>query len=100
MSDLGIGHVLQGKKDKVAMIEPLLAQLNITFSEVAFVGNEILDLKLAGKVGLPLCVGDAVQSLKNICAWETKKHGGHGAVRELLELWFEAVGKDPMEFVP
>jgi 3-deoxy-D-manno-octulosonate 8-phosphate phosphatase (KDO 8-P phosphatase) len=100
MADLGIAHVLQGKKDKVAMIEPLLAQLNMSFADVAFVGNELLDIKLAGKVGLPLCVGDAVPALKKVCVWETQKHGGHGAVRELLEIWFEAVGRDPMEFVP
>lgn len=100
MSDLGVAHVLQGKKDKVAMIEPLLATLGLDFTQVAFVGNEILDIKLAQRVGLPLCVNDATPALKKICAWSTTRPGGHGAVRELLELWFEANGKDAMEFVP
>ena len=46
MKDLGIKHILQGMKDKTSMIAPLLEELGIEFSETAFVGNEILDIKL------------------------------------------------------
>ncbi|RME27600.1 MAG: hypothetical protein D6800_04870, partial [Candidatus Zixiibacteriota bacterium] len=59
MRDLGIKHVLQGKRDKVAMLTPLLDELGLSFADVAFVGNELLDIGLAEKVALPIAVADA-----------------------------------------
>ncbi len=99
MKDLGVKHVLQGMKDKVAMLEPLLAELNMSFSDVAFVGNELLDIGLAERVGLPIAVADAVKDLADISAYITKRRGGEGAVREVLQCYFEAIGKPPKEFV-
>jgi 3-deoxy-D-manno-octulosonate 8-phosphate phosphatase (KDO 8-P phosphatase) len=99
MKDLGIKHVLQGRKDKCKMIEPLLEQLGITYSEVAFVGNELLDIKLARSVGLPIAVADANDDLKDVVSFVTDEEGGKGAVREILECYFEAVGVDPKSLV-
>ena len=99
MKDLGVKHVLQGMKDKVAMLEPLLAELSIPFSDVAFVGNELLDIRLAERVGLPIAVADAVKDLTDIAAYITKRRGGEGAVREVLQCYFEAIGKTPREFI-
>jgi 3-deoxy-D-manno-octulosonate 8-phosphate phosphatase (KDO 8-P phosphatase) len=99
MRDLGVKHVLQGMKDKTKQIEPLLAQLNFSYSDVAFMGNEILDIKLAGKVALPIAVADANPELKEIAAYITELPGGYGAVREVLECYFEAIGKDPKDFL-
>ena len=99
MKDLGIRHVLQGMKDKVEMITPLLAELKIDFDRVAFVGNELLDIKLARKVALPIAVADAAPAYKNVVAYITQHAGGVGAVREVLECYFEAVGIDPERFV-
>lgn len=99
MKDLGVTNVLQGKKDKVEMIKPLLEQLRIEFSEVAFVGNELLDMKLAAKVGLPVAVADAVEDLRDMAAYVTEKKGGQGAVREVLECYFEAAGLNPRDYL-
>lgn len=99
MKDLGVKHVLQGMKDKVNMLEPVLEELGISFSEVAFVGNELLDIKLAGRVGLPIAVADAVDDLKEVVAYVTENAGGHGAVREVLQGYFDAIGVDPKEFI-
>ncbi len=99
MKDLGVRHVLQEMKDKTRQIEPLLAKLNLTYDEVAFVGNEILDVKLARRVGLPIAVADAVPELLEVVAYVTQKKGGQGAVREVLECYFEAVGKRPGDFL-
>ncbi len=99
MRDLGIRHVLQGKKDKVAMTEPLLTELGISFTDVAFIGNEILDISLAERVGLPVAVADAAASLKQVTRHITQRPGGQGAVRELLEAWFRAVDKDPRDYI-
>ncbi len=99
MKDLGVKHVLQGYKDKCEMIEPLLEQLGIAYDEVAFVGNELLDIKLAKKVGLSIAVADANNELIEVVNYVTSKNGGDGAVREILECYFEAVDVDPKSLV-
>ncbi|HWR83727.1 MAG TPA: HAD hydrolase family protein [Candidatus Deferrimicrobium sp.] len=99
MRDLGVPHVLQDMKDKVMQIEPLLEKLRIKYEDIAFIGNEILDLTLAQRVALPIAVADSVPELLQIALFVTQNKGGHGAVREVLELYFEAVGKDPKTFL-
>jgi 3-deoxy-D-manno-octulosonate 8-phosphate phosphatase (KDO 8-P phosphatase) len=99
MKDLGIKHVLQAHRDKTKQIEPLLDQLGLDFEQVAFVGNELLDIKLAQKVGLSVAVADANSDLIDICDYVTKNGGGEGAVREILECYFEAVKVDPKTLI-
>lgn len=99
MKDLGVRYILQGMKNKVEMIDPLLKELNIAYSEVAFMGNELLDIPLAEKVGLPIAVADASHDYFNCVAYITSSSGGHGAVREILECYFEATGKDPKSYI-
>ncbi len=99
MKDLGVKYVLQGMKNKVGMIAPLLKELNIPYSEVAFMGNELLDIPLAERVGLPIAVADASHDYLNCVAYITSSNGGHGAVREILECYFEATGKDPKSYI-
>ena len=95
MKDLGVKHVLMGRKKKSDMLAPLLDELGLTFDEVAFVGNEILDMELAEKVSLPIAVNDACEELKSIVAYVTERKGGCGAVREILEDYFFAKGTSP-----
>jgi 3-deoxy-D-manno-octulosonate 8-phosphate phosphatase (KDO 8-P phosphatase) len=99
MKDLGVKHVLQGRKDKVEMIRPLLQELGLGFSDVAFVGNELLDIKLAKHVGLSIAVADANRELIREAAFVTESKGGCGALREILEDYFEAVDIDPRELI-
>ena len=99
MKDLGVKHVLQARQDKVEMIRPLLDELKLGFSDVAFVGNEILDIKLARQVGLSIAVADAAQGLIDEVNFVTICKGGHGAVREIIECYFEAIGFDPKTLV-
>ncbi len=99
MKDLGVKHVMQGKKSKVGMITPLLEELKIKFEDIAFVGNEILDIPLAQKSGLPIAVADASNELVKHVNYQTEKLGGHGAVREVLECYFKAVNLNPQDFI-
>lgn len=92
MNDLGVKHVLMGRQKKSKMLAGLLDELKLTFDDVAFVGNEILDLELAEKVGLPIAVNDACDELKSMVAYVTEKKGGCGAAREILEDYFFATG--------
>jgi 3-deoxy-D-manno-octulosonate 8-phosphate phosphatase (KDO 8-P phosphatase) len=99
MTELGIKYVFQGKADKPSQIEPLLKELGIDYRDVAYVGDELLDISIGERVGLPIAVHDAASGYKQIVAYVTEHKGGKGAVRELLECWFEAIGKNPREFV-
>jgi len=99
MKDLGVKHVLQGMKDKVEMIEPLLNDLGVSFEQVAFMGNELLDIKLARKVGLPISPSDGSPQFLEVASYVTSIPGGNGAVREVLECYFEAVGIDPQSYI-
>ena len=99
MKDLGVTHVLQGRKDKVEMIRPLLEQLKIDFSEVAFVGNELLDVKLAQQVGLSVAVADSAKELLEVVDYVSSVKGGHGAVRDLLDAYFEARDIKPKDLI-
>ncbi len=99
MKDLGVKHVLQAKKDKVEQIAPLLNELGVAFEDVAFVGNEILDIKLARRVGLSVGVADSSPDLLDEVDYVTERNGGKGAVREVIECYFDAVGINPKDLV-
>ncbi len=99
MKDLGVKHVLQEHEDKVLMVKPLLEKLKLDYNQVAFVGNEIMDVSLVKKAGLGIAVADSATELIDSADFVTRQTGGNGAVRELLEYYFEAVAKDPKEFL-
>jgi 3-deoxy-D-manno-octulosonate 8-phosphate phosphatase (KDO 8-P phosphatase) len=99
MKDLGVKHILQQMLDKREQIKPLLKELNITLDEVAFVGNEILDIGLAEQVGLSIAVRDAAQELINRVDFVTGAKGGDAAVREVIKAYFENRKINPIELI-
>ncbi len=78
---------IQDCRDKRAELERLAEELNITLSEVAFVGNDINDRSCLECVGLPIVVRDAFPEVATIALYQTKRPGGHGAVREICDLF-------------
>lgn len=84
--ELEITHVYQGAKNKLAAMEELLKIYNLDFSEVAYVGDDIPDIKVLEKVGLACCPTDAIDWVKSICHFVSTKEGGKGAVREIADL--------------
>ncbi len=99
MKDLGIKHVLQGKRNKVEMIDPLLKELGVDYEQVAYVGNDLLDIKLADKVGLAIAVADASSRYLTVVDYVTARKGGKGAIREIIECYFEAHNIDPLKLI-
>ena len=93
MASLGIEYVYQGEKDKGSRLLKLIEELNFKQEQVAYVGDDVIDLPAMTKVGLPIAVGDAHPEVKNYAAWTTEKNGGQGAVREVCELIMHAQGK-------
>ena len=82
---LGIQHVFLGQKEKITAFESLLAKLAISADEVAFIGDDLPDIPLMQKVGLPICVKNGTDIAKKTAHFCTEKEGGHGAVREICD---------------
>ena len=83
--ELGVEHVHQGAKDKVAVLEKLCARLKIEPSECACVGDDLPDIPVMRKVALAFAVADAHSDARHAAHLLTKLPGGHGAVREVCD---------------
>lgn len=90
MENLGITHFYQGQSDKAEAYEDLLKKLSIQPNEVAYVGDDIIDLPVMSQVGMPVAVGDAVEFVKSQAKWVLAKKGGEGAVREFCDTLLDA----------
>ena len=86
MAELGVGHVIQGCKDKVGAFNNLVAKLGIPAEACAFVGDDIPDLPLLNAVGYSVAVANAVDAVRDACDHTTRASGGFGAVREVCDL--------------
>jgi 3-deoxy-D-manno-octulosonate 8-phosphate phosphatase (KDO 8-P phosphatase) len=91
--ELGISRFYEGVRDKVAILEELLAALTLKPSEVAAMGDELVDLPLLHRVGLGVAVADAVPEVAAAAHWVTSLSGGRGAVREVCDLLLKAQDK-------
>jgi 3-deoxy-D-manno-octulosonate 8-phosphate phosphatase (KDO 8-P phosphatase) len=83
--ELGVAHVHQGAKDKVAELERLCARLKIEPSACACVGDDVPDVPLMRKVALAFAVADAHPEARQAAHIVTRLPGGHGAVREVCD---------------
>jgi 3-deoxy-D-manno-octulosonate 8-phosphate phosphatase (KDO 8-P phosphatase) len=92
MASLGIRHVYQGQRDKGAAYEQLKQDLGLTDEQIAFVGDDIVDLPVMRHVGLAIAVQDAHPVVKQHAHWQTAAPGGRGAARDVCELLMEAQG--------
>lgn len=92
MRDLGVKDVLQGHIDKRSAFDELLERKNISAQQVAYVGDDIVDLQVMQKVSLPIAVANAQDVVKQHALLITEKSGGHGAVREVSDFILAAKG--------
>lgn len=92
MTDLGIEHVYQGRRNKLPAFEELLERLAIPAEQTAYVGDDVVDLPVMTRVGLAICVQDAHPLVKHHAHWITASAGGNGAAREVCEMIMDAQG--------
>lgn len=93
MAELGVAYVVQGCGDKVAALEEVIASLEISAAECAYVGDDMPDLPLLNHVGYSIAVANAVPAIHEQCDYSTSAGGGFGAVREVCELVLSAQGQ-------
>jgi 3-deoxy-D-manno-octulosonate 8-phosphate phosphatase (KDO 8-P phosphatase) len=92
MESLGVAHVYQGRRDKLPAYEELKASLGITDQDIAYVGDDVVDLPIMRRVGLAIAVADAHPLVHRHSHWQTPSRGGRGAGRDVCELIMEAQG--------
>ena len=91
--ELGVNRFYEGLRDKVAVLQELLAALQLDPRQVAMVADELVDLPVMTRVGLGVAVTDAVPEVKAAAHWVTTLPGGRGAVREVCDLLLQAQGQ-------
>ena len=92
MHSLGIENVFQGIHDKRAAYEKLKAQLGLSDAQIAYVGDDVVDLPVMTQVGLSITVADGHALCKQHAHWISSHGGGRGAAREVCEMLMDAQG--------
>jgi len=90
--ELGIQEVHQGAHDKLAVYESLLAKYGIGDEEVAYMGDDVVDLDIFKRAGIAVAVADADPAVLHHVDLRTKATGGRGAVREFINLILQSRG--------
>lgn len=83
--ELGIKYIIQASKNKSKDLKELLDKINLDFSNVAYMGDDINDLGVMKKVFLAGCPKDSVEEVLQTAKFISVKNGGSGAVRDFLE---------------
>jgi 3-deoxy-D-manno-octulosonate 8-phosphate phosphatase (KDO 8-P phosphatase) len=93
--ELKIDFLIQQKDrySKVAAVEKLLAREKLSWDEVCFVGDDVVDLGPLQRAGVAVAVANAVREAKAAAHLVTRAAGGRGAVREVVEMILKAQGK-------
>ncbi len=92
MASLGIEHVYQGKRDKLPAYQELKQATGLDDAQIAYVGDDVVDLPVMTRVGLAIAVQDAHGLAKQHAHWVTPSGGGRGAAREACEMIMDAQG--------
>ena len=91
--ELGINLIVQGELNKFHLYQEIRANLGLKDEEVAYMGDDWIDLPVLTRVGLAITVPEAWPPVKKHVHYVTRHSGGHGAVREACDLILKATGK-------
>jgi len=91
--DLKVDFLRQDDVSKVSAVETLLKQTGLGWPDICYVGDDLVDLGVLARAGVAVAVGDGIREARTAADYVTKAHGGHGAVREVVELILKAQNK-------
>jgi 3-deoxy-D-manno-octulosonate 8-phosphate phosphatase (KDO 8-P phosphatase) len=91
--ELKVTFVYLGQQRKTAAFEECIQKAGVTEDEVAYMGDDLPDIPLARRAGLAVCVADGAPDLAAVCHFTTRRLGGRGAAREVVELILKAQGR-------
>jgi len=90
--NLGIVHLFQGADDKLEAFAKLLAGVHLAAGQIAYLGDDVVDLPVLRRCGLAICVPDAPEAVRARSHYVTRTAAGRGAAREACELIMRAQG--------
>ena len=93
MERFPIEEMRLGCLDKVTAMREIAAKYDVPLEQVAYIGDDMIDLPLLKLVGLPVAVPNAIPEVLSAAAWVTGKPGGEGALRDLITLVLKARGE-------
>jgi 3-deoxy-D-manno-octulosonate 8-phosphate phosphatase (KDO 8-P phosphatase) len=91
--ELGFDILYQGALNKLEPYLEILAEHGLTNEQVAYVGDDVVDLPVLRRVGFSATVADAVEDVLPLVDYVTKRPGGRGAVREICDMLIRASGQ-------
>lgn len=92
-ANLGYKYLYEGFLTKLGPLEDILKRENLTAEEVAYIGDDVTDLPLLLKAGFAATVPNAVECVKSAAHYVTRRAGGDGAYREIVDFILSAQGK-------
>jgi 3-deoxy-D-manno-octulosonate 8-phosphate phosphatase (KDO 8-P phosphatase) len=90
--DLRVDFLFQGAENKSAILDKILEQSGVRAEEIAFVGDDVIDLPAMRRCGLAIAVANARPQVKEMAHYQTPSSGGHGAARDAVEYILDAQG--------
>ncbi len=90
--DLRLEFVYQGRAFKMQAVREIVAREGVTLDEIAYVGDDVIDLPVMRQAGFAVAVADARPQVKSAAHYVTPNRGGHGAARDAVEFILEAKG--------
>lgn len=91
-ADLGIEEVHIGVRDKLACVRDIAARMGLAMDQVAFMGDDLADLRVMLQAGFAVAPADAHRWVGERVHWRTASRAGHGAAREFCDLLLAAQG--------
>lgn len=85
VSDLKLNYFYFGYNNKIEAYQELKETLGVIDAQIAYVGDDLLDIPVMELVGMPIAVADAHSCAKQVAKWVTRSNGGRGAVREVVD---------------
>lgn len=92
-AELGIDKIYQGEKDKARVMRDLRRAYSLAAEEIAFVGDDLMDIPAMQLAGLACAVGSAAREVKEAAHFIADRNGGDGAVRQIAEMMLKAKGR-------
>lgn len=97
--ELGVKDLFQTPTGKVAVYDKLKKKYKLHDRQIAFMGDEVVDLGAMRKAGLSIAVPNSYKPVGKVADFVTEKRGGYGAVREVIELILKAKGIELLSLV-
>ena len=91
--DMHIDKVYQNALRKSEVFNKILTDFGVLAEEVCFIGDDVVDIPVLKRVGFAVCVPNAVPEAKSEAHYITKREGGRGAVREVIEIILKTQGR-------